>query len=79
MDPASKKERQFSVIIEKDGKWFSSLCPELEVASQGKTVEEALANLREAVELYLEDDEVRYKLRETPPAAPIVTTFSLVV
>ena len=33
---------------------YSALCPELGVASQGETVEEAEANLREAVELYLE-------------------------
>jgi len=33
---------------------YSSLCPELGVASQGETIEEAEANLREAVELYLE-------------------------
>ena len=33
---------------------YSALCPELGVASQGETIEEAEANLREAVELYLE-------------------------
>ena len=32
-----------------------ALCPELDVVSQGETVEEALANLREAVELYIEE------------------------
>lgn len=34
---------------------FSSLCPELDIASQGHTEEEARANLREALELFLED------------------------
>lgn len=40
-----------------DGKHpgFSSLCPELDIASQGDTEEEARANLREALELFLED------------------------
>ncbi|HHU13822.1 MAG TPA: type II toxin-antitoxin system HicB family antitoxin, partial [Lentisphaerae bacterium] len=43
---------------------FVSLCPELDIASQGKTVEEAAANLREAVELYLEcADAQEIKLR----------------
>ncbi len=79
MNDISKKERQFSAVIEKEDDWYVSLCPELEVASQGRTVEAALANLREAVELYLEDNEVRYKLRQEPSTAPIVTTFSLVV
>ena len=44
---------RFSAIIQKEGEWYFSLCPELDVASQGRTVEEALSNLQEAVELYL--------------------------
>ena len=39
-----------------------ALCPEFDVASQGSSVEEALKNLREAVELFLEDEDV-----ENPP------------
>lgn len=44
----------FTAVLEKEGSEFVALCPELDVASQGGTVEEALANLREAVELFLE-------------------------
>jgi len=44
----------FTAIVEKEGDGFVSLCPELDVASQGDTVEEATANLREAVSLFLE-------------------------
>ncbi len=44
----------FTGIIEKEGDLYVALCPELDVASQGATVEEATANLREAVELLLE-------------------------
>ena len=44
----------FTAIVEKEGNGFVSLCPELDVASQGDTVEEATANLREAVSLFLE-------------------------
>lgn len=43
-----------TAFVEREGDGFVSLCPELDIASQGKTVEEAAANLREAVELYLE-------------------------
>ena len=43
-----------TAIIEREGDGYVSLCPELDVASQGQTVEEARANLREAVELFLE-------------------------
>jgi predicted RNase H-like HicB family nuclease len=44
----------YTAIIERDGELYAALCPELDVASQGATVEEATANLREAVELFLE-------------------------
>ena len=43
-----------TAIDEDEGDGFVSLCPELDVASQGSTVEEATYNLREAVELFLE-------------------------
>lgn len=49
---------KFSATIHKEEDWYVSWCPELDVASQGKSVEEALDNLREAVELYLEDEDV---------------------
>ena len=44
----------FTAILEKEGDLYVALCPELDVASQGATVEEATANLKEAVELFLE-------------------------
>jgi predicted RNase H-like HicB family nuclease len=49
-----KKVQQFTAIIEKESDWYVSLCPELDIASQGKTVEEAKANLIEAIELFFE-------------------------
>jgi len=51
-------EKKFSAVITKEGKWFVSFCPELGVASQGKNEKEALGNLKEAVELYLEEDPI---------------------
>lgn len=42
-------------LIEKENGMYSALCLELDVASQGKTIEEAKKKLQEAVELYLED------------------------
>ena len=44
-----------TAIIKKGVKQYVALCPEIDVASQGYSVEEALKNLREAVELYLEE------------------------
>ena len=51
-------EKIFSAIITKEGKWFNSYCPELGVASQGNTKKASLENLKEAVELYLEEDPI---------------------
>jgi predicted RNase H-like HicB family nuclease len=41
-------------VITKQDKWYVAHCVELGVVSQGKTIEQAKANLKEAVELYLE-------------------------
>jgi predicted RNase H-like HicB family nuclease len=50
------KLTRFNVIIQKDGTWYVAKCLDNSVASQGKTVEEALDNLKEALELYYEDE-----------------------
>jgi predicted RNase H-like HicB family nuclease len=47
-------QRQFTVIIEREGDGYVSLCPELDIASQGNTIEEARENLREALEVFFE-------------------------
>ena len=50
---------KFAVVVEKDEDGiYVALCPEFDVASQGKSVEEALRNLEEALELYLEDEDL---------------------
>lgn len=46
--------KKFTAVIIKEGSWYVAHCIELGVVSQGKTIEEAQANLKEAVELYLE-------------------------
>ncbi len=59
----------FTAVVYKDGNLYVSECPEVGTASQGSTIEEALANLREATKLYLE---------EFPLVAgerPLLTTF----
>ncbi len=72
-----RMQTQFSAVIEKEDDWYVALCPELDVASQGKSVEEALANLKEAAELYLEEESVQKKLKTMRTAAPMVTTFTI--
>jgi predicted RNase H-like HicB family nuclease len=44
-----------TVIVQKDDDWYVAKCLENSVASQGKTVEESIDNLKEALELYYED------------------------
>ncbi|HEY3352225.1 MAG TPA: type II toxin-antitoxin system HicB family antitoxin [Polyangia bacterium] len=46
--------RELTGIIEREGDGYVALCPELDIASQGATVEEARVNLQEALELFLE-------------------------
>jgi predicted RNase H-like HicB family nuclease len=66
-----------SAIIEHEGDWYAAICPELDVASQGHTVEEAKQNLREAVQLFLETADP--KEIAVPSEPPFITTFEVAV
>ncbi len=55
-------ERPFSATVWKEGDWFVAQCLDVDVASQGKTEDEALSNLKEALELHFEPP------LATPPA-----------
>jgi predicted RNase H-like HicB family nuclease len=46
---------RFTAVVTHEPPWYVARCLEVEVASQGESVEEALANLKEALELYFED------------------------
>ena len=46
--------KRFTAVITREDAWYVAHCVELGVVSQGKTIEEAQANLKEAVELYIE-------------------------
>ena len=47
-------KRPFSATVWREGNWYVSQCLEVDVASQGESEEEALANLKEALELHFE-------------------------
>lgn len=47
-------KQRFTASITQEGEWYVAQCLEVDVASQGATEDEALANLREALELYFE-------------------------
>ena len=60
-----KINRQFTAIIEREGEGYVSLCLELDIASQGDTVEQARNNLTEALELFFEyasESEIKERL-----------------
>ena len=63
--------RTFTAVLHKEEDMYVAECPEVGTVSQGHTIEEAVANLKEATELYLE---------EFPPSKiekPILTTFEV--
>jgi len=51
-------QKKFTAVITKENKWYVAHCIELDVVSQGKTIEKAKKNLKEAVELYLESFDI---------------------
>ena len=59
--------RQLTAIIEREGDGYVSLCPELDIASQGATVDQARDNLEEALQLFFETasaTEIQHRLHE---------------
>ena len=65
------QERVFTAVIHKEDDLFVAECPEVGTVSQGNTIEEAIANLREATELYLEE----FQLPEVSKS--LMTTFEV--
>jgi predicted RNase H-like HicB family nuclease len=65
--------RRLTAAVTHEDAWYVAQCLEVEVASQGKSVEEALANLKEALELFFED-EPNVVVHQTPIIAPIDVT-----
>lgn len=63
---------KYNVIVQKEEKWYVAKCIENSVASQGKTIEEALSNLKEALELYNEKETEESKI-------VLVTTMEVAV
>lgn len=63
--------KTFTAIIQKEEDMYVAKCPEIGTVSQGYTVEEAVANLKEATELYLEE----FPLKEK--SHPLLTTFEV--
>jgi predicted RNase H-like HicB family nuclease len=63
----------FTAIVHKEDDLYVAQCPEIGTVSQGETIEEAVSNLQEATELYLEEFPMKTSFR------PIMTTFEVPV
>ena len=64
---------KYNVIVQKEEDWYVAKCLDNNVASQGKTIEEALANLKEAIELFNETEE------PVIPKELIITTLEVAI
>ncbi len=59
--------KQLTAIVSREADGYVALCPELDIASQGDSIEEARENLREALELFFEcasPEEVKHRLHD---------------
>jgi predicted RNase H-like HicB family nuclease len=61
----------YTAVVHREGDWYVAECPEVGVVSQGKTLDEAIANLKEATELYLEE------FPPPPSERSLITTFDV--
>ncbi len=65
----------FTVSVKKEGKWYVAHCVELDVASQGETLEEAEKNIKEAVQLYLEENPELICTLKAPTKIESISTY----
>ena len=63
-----------TVLVQKEDNWYVAKCIENNVASQGKTIEESLSNLKEALELYYENEKP-----ETSQSQTFITTMEVAI
>ncbi|MBI4452380.1 type II toxin-antitoxin system HicB family antitoxin [Candidatus Woesearchaeota archaeon] len=63
----------FTAVVHKEEELYVSECPEIGTASQGKTIDEAVSNLKEATELYLEEFPIKEKRKTW------MTTFEVAI
>ena len=66
--------RRFTVIIQKEDDWYVAKCLENGVASQGKTIEDSVSNIKEAIALYYEDNE-----QEIAVSPAFITTLEVAI
>lgn len=73
MKGAMKMSIKYNVMIQKEENWYVAKCIDNNVASQGKTIEEAMQNLKEALELYAQTEKVEQ------PKEVFITTLEVAI
>lgn len=69
------QKKTYTAVVHKEGDWYVAQCPEVGTASQGKSLEDAVANLKEATELYIEE----FGRSENLDFRPVITTFDIAI
>jgi predicted RNase H-like HicB family nuclease len=72
---------QLTAIIEREDDWYIATCPELDIVSQGETIESARSNLLEAVEGFFETaspSEIKRRLKTETYIMPLIPTNLLI-
>jgi predicted RNase H-like HicB family nuclease len=69
--PVSMHTHTYTAVVHREDEWYVAECPEVGVVSQGRTLDEAIANLKEATELYLEEFPAAHSDRS------LITTFEV--
>ena len=64
---------KYNVMIQREENWYVAKCIDNSVASQGKTIEEAMENLKEALELYTQNE------KPEPPKEVFITTLEVAI
>lgn len=62
---------KYNVVVQKEEKWYVAKCLDNNVASQGKTIEESLDNLKEALELFAQSEQ------QEKPKQMLITTLEV--
>jgi len=68
-----------TIKIEQEEEWYVATCLENNIASQGKTIDEAMANLREAIALYYEDETKREELEFLQESQVYITRLEMAI
>lgn len=64
---------KYNVVVQKEERWYVAKCLDNSIASQGKTIEDALSNLKEALELYAQSESTE------KPKQMLITTLEVAV